>query len=241
MPLFRKILILSVSSIAIVAGARAAEITTTTTAAVRTSTANAGAPDDLTITENGSIKVADTSGFTAVTIDSDNDVTIDGTILIEDSDNTAGISILPGVQSNLAISGTVQLIEDYTRADTDSDDDDDGPLAIGANRTGILLGQGAAMNGSIHLQSGSYVQVEGNDSAGLLLLSPLNGNLRTQSSIIVTGDDAQGITAAGRVDGDVTIGGSVSARGENATGVRLDGGATGAVAVNGSVVSTGFV
>lgn len=241
MPLFRKILILSVSSIAIVTGARAAEITTTTAAAVKTSTANAGAPDDLTITDDGSIEVADTPGFTAVTIDSDNDVVIDGTILIEDSDNTVGISIEPGVQSNLTISGTVQLIEDYTRDDTDDDDDDDGPLAIGTNRTGILLGEGGAMEGAIYLQSGSYIQVEGNDSAGVVLLSPLNGNLRAEGSIAVTGDNAQGITATGRVDGDVTIGGSVSAKGENATGVRLDDGATGAVAVNGSVVSTGFV
>lgn len=241
MPLFRTFLILSVSSIALVAGADAAEITTTTTAPVKTSTANAGTPDNLTITDDGSIAVADTPGFTAVTIDSGNDVTIDGKIVIEDSDNTTSISILPGLETDLTVSGTIQLIEDYTRADTDDDDDADGPLAIGTNRTGILLGQGAAMEGSIHLQSGSYVQVEGNDSAGILLLSPLTGDLRTEGSITVTGDNAQGITATGRVDGDVTLGGSVSARGENATGVRLDEGATGAVSVNGSIVSTGFV
>lgn len=240
MPLFRKILILSVSSIAIVAGARAAEITTTTTAAVKTSTANAGAPDDLTIAEDGSIEAADTPGFTAVTIDTDNDVTIDGTILIEDSDDTTSVSILSGLQTNLTVSGTVQLIEDYTREDSDDDDDVDGPLAIGANRTGILLGEGAAMEGNLYLQLGSYILVEGNESAGVLLLSPLNGDLRAEGSISVTGTGAQGITASGRVDGDVAIGGSVSAKGENATAVRLDDGATGAVALNGSVVATGF-
>lgn len=240
MPLFRKILVLSVSSIAIVAGARAVEITGTTTAAVKTSTANAGTPDDLTITEDGSIEAADSHGFTAVTIDSGNDVSVEGTILIEDSDDSTGVSIQPGLQSNLTVSGTVQLIEDYTREDNDDDDDADGPLAIGANRVGVLAGDGAALDGAIHLRSGSSIVIEGNGSAGVLLLSPLTGNLRAEGTISVTGSQAQGITAAGRVDGDVTIGGSVSARGESATGVRLDEGATGAVAVNGSVVATGF-
>ncbi|PKP81646.1 MAG: hypothetical protein CVT79_09625 [Alphaproteobacteria bacterium HGW-Alphaproteobacteria-18] len=240
MRLFRKFLVLSVSSIAIVSGAQAAEITTKTSEPVKTSTANAGAADNLTITENGSIEVSETPGFTAVTIDSSNDVTHDGTILIEDSDNAAGIVIGPGLATNLVVSGNIQLIEDYTREDTDGDDDADGPLAIGSNRTGILLGQGAAMDGSIHVSSGSYLQIEGNDSAGILLLSPLNGDLRAEGAISVTGDNAQGITATGLIDGDVTIGGSVSAKGENATGVRLDQGATGAVAINGSIVSTGF-
>lgn len=240
MRLFRKLLIFSVSSLALAAGARAAEITTQTASPVRTSTANAGAAGDLTITENGSIEVEDMPGFTAVTVDTDHDVIIDGVILIEESDDTTGVHILPGLQTNLTLGGNIQLIEDYTREDTDGDDDADGPLALGANRTGILLDPGGAMTGSIHLQSGSYIQVEGNQSAGALLLSPLNGDLRAEGTISVIGDDAQGITATGRILGDVTIGGSVSAQGENATGVRLDGGASGAVAVNGSVVSTGF-
>lgn len=240
MRLFRKLLILSVSSIAIATGAQAAEISTTTSAPVRTSTANAGSADDLTLTENGSIEVEDSPGFTAVTIDSANEVTIEGDIVIEDSDNTVGVHILPGLQTNLTVSGNIQLIEDYTREDTDGDDDTDGPLAIGTNRTGILLDPDAAMAGTIHLQSGSYILVEGNESAGVLLLSPLDGDLRAEGTISVTGDNAQGLTATGLIDGDVTIG-SVSARGENATGVRLDEGASGAVAVNGSVLSTGFV
>ncbi|MFN3609822.1 MAG: hypothetical protein ACK4Y9_12220, partial [Hyphomonas sp.] len=107
MRLFRKLLIFSVSSLALAAGARAAEITTQTASPVRTSTANAGAAGDLTITENGSIEVEDMPGFTAVTVDTDHDVIIDGVILIEESDDTTGVHILPGLQTNLTLGGNI--------------------------------------------------------------------------------------------------------------------------------------
>ncbi|MFN3910723.1 autotransporter domain-containing protein [Hyphomonas sp.] len=241
MNLFRKLLVLSVSSISLAAQARATEITTTTTSPVSTSTLANGAPDDLVITDNGSIEVSDTPGFVAVTLDSSNDVTIDGAISIEDSDNTTGVYIVPGVSGNLTLSGSIALTEDYTREDTDDDDDDDGVLAIGTTRSAITLGSGAPLAGSISLASGSSVLVEGNDSSGLLLLSPLTGDLTTKGSISVIGTNAQGITASGLIAGDVLIGGSVSVVGEGGTALRLDDGVTGATSLNGSLISTGFV
>ena len=64
--------------------ASAVEITKSTTDPVSTSTIDDGAADDITITDDGTI-VADTeAGFVAVTVDSSNDVTNDGTIKIED-------------------------------------------------------------------------------------------------------------------------------------------------------------
>jgi len=240
MNLFRNFLILSVSSIALVSQARAAEISTSTSTGVSTSTAEGGVPGDIEITDDGSIEVSGTSGFTAVTIDSSNDVTIDGSIEIEDSGDATGVLIFPGLKSDLIVSGSIAIIEDYTREDLDDDDDADGPLAIGAGRTAILLGDGAPLTGTITLSSGSILQVEGNDSAGLVLLGPLSGDLTANGSISVVGDNAQALTATGNVDGNVTVNGSLSALGENATGLRLDDGATGAVVIGGSVTSTGF-
>lgn len=238
--LFRNFLILSVSSLALIQHARAAEISTATTTSVRTSTADDGQPGDIEITDDGSIEVSDTSGFTAITIDSSNDVTIDGSIEIEDSDDTIGVLIEPGLTSDLTISGHIWLTEDYSREDTDDDDDDDGSLAIGTGRTGIRLENGGPLTGSIRLETGSTINIEGNDSAGILLLDDLNGDLVANGTVSVVGDNAQAITASGIVDGSVTIKGTVSAQGENATGLRLDSGATGAVSVSGSVTSTGF-
>ena len=240
MHLFRNVLILSVSAISLALQARAAEISTSTSTPVRTSVAEGGQPGDIEITENGSIETSDAPGFTAVTIDSANDVTIDGSIEIEESDNSTGVLILPGLASNLTLSGTVTLLEDYSREDLDDDDDDDGPLAVGTGRYGVLLEDGAAMTGAISLLSDSSVQVEGNASAGVLLRSALAGDLTANGTIIVTGDAAQGLTAEQRIDGDVTLNGAVSATGAGATGVRLDEGATGAVVIGGSITSTGF-
>lgn len=241
MTLFRRFLILGVSSLALITEARAAQITTKTTEQARTSTADSGAPDDITITSEGSIEEADQPGFTALVIDSSHDVTIAGTILIEDSDDTTGILITPGVTSDIVLSGSIQLIEDYTRTDLDEDGDLDGPVAIGTGRAAILLESGAPLTGKIHLQSGSYILVEGNESAGVRLLGPVTGDIITGGSISVTGANAQGLTAEQRIDGDVTLKGSISANGENATGVRLDAGATGAVEIGGSIIATGFV
>ncbi len=242
MNLFRKLLVLSVSSISLAAQqARATEITTTTTSPVSTSTLADGAADDLVITDDGSIEVSDTPGFVAVTLDSSNDVTIDGAITIEDSDTTTGVYIVPGVSGNLTLSGSIALTEDYSREDTDDDDDDDGVLAIGTSRSAITLGSGAPLTGSISLISGSSLAVEGNDSSGLLLLSPLTGDLTARGAVSVIGTNAQGITATGLIDGDVLIGGSVTVVGEGATALRLDEGATGATTIGGSLLSTGFV
>lgn len=238
--LFRNFLILSVSSLALIQHARAAEISTTTTASVRTSTADDGQPGDIEITDDGSIEVSETPGFTAVTIDSPNDVTIDGSIEIEDSDDTIGVLIEPGLTSNLTISGSIALTEDYSREDTDDDDDDDGPLAIGTGRTAIRLNSGGPLTGSIRMETGSSLRVAGNDSAGILLLDDLLGDLVVNGTISVVGDNAQAITVSGIVDGSIAIRGAVSVQGENATGLRLDSGATGAVSIGGSITSTGF-
>lgn len=240
MTLFNKLLALSVSSFAIASSAHAVEIKTETSAQVSTSTANGGAADDLTITDNGAIVASEVPDFTAVTIDSNNNVVIDGAILVEESDTARGVLIRPGINADLTVSGSIKLIEDYTREDADDDDDADGPLAIGNDRIAIQLQPGAAMTGDILLSTGSIIEVEGNDSAGILLEGPLNGSLRSLAGISVTGDGAQGITAAQKVNGDVTVGGSVYAVGANATGIRLDDGATGTVTIQGAITSTGF-
>lgn len=237
----KKLLVLTVSSIAIASHAGAIEIDNETTVPVQTSTANAGNPDDITITADGSIEVSDSSGFTAVTINSSNDVAIDGLIQTEDSNDSTGVLINPGFNTNLTLTGDISLIEDYERTDQDDDEDDDGPVAMGNNRTAIQLGSGGSMTGNVRLDRGSAIIVEGNNSAGVLLEGTLNGDLISYGGISVTGQNAQGVTAQETINGDVEFRGTVVANGENATGVRLDGGATGAVSVSGAITATGFV
>src|SRR3546814_16197836 len=75
------------------------------------STANYGAPDDIEITDKGSVVP---TGGTAVTLDSGNDVKNAGTIQISDASNAAGIRATATGSGAITNSGKIVLDEDYT-------------------------------------------------------------------------------------------------------------------------------
>lgn len=217
------------------------EISSSTTTPVETSTINGGAASDITITEDGSINLADTDGVVAVTVNSSNNVTVDGDINIDDSDNATGIKIGPDYSSNISISGTVNVLEDYTRTDIDDDDDLDGDIASGTNRNGIFLESGGTHTGDITLESGSSIAIEGNNSSGITLGSKLQGNYTQDGTISLYGANSTGLDIQDDVSGDVLISGIVTVNGENANAVKTHGDIGGALTIESSVVSTGFL
>jgi uncharacterized protein with beta-barrel porin domain len=207
-------------------------VTTERTTPIATATANNGAADSIRITSAGSIKPA--SGV-AVTIDSNHNVTNEGTIQITGANNSAGIVAAAGTTATITNSGTIILDENYTPTDTDSDGDIDGPFAQGQNRFGIrALG---ALTGSV-VNSGA-ITIEGNNSAAISLEGPLNGSLISSGAISVVGDNSAGIRA-GAVSGNVALTGSIAAQGANATAVSLTGPIGGALSVQGSITATGY-
>ena len=220
--------------------ALAQEISTETTEPVTTSTIDNGAPGDVTITEDGSIELSGTEGQVAVTMDSDNNITHNGTISIVDTDNVAGIALQADRTGDLTMSGSISLLEEYEREDDDDDGDLDGPLAIGENRVGIRLDSGGTHTGEINLETGASILIEGNQSAGIRLGSNLAGSLTMDGLISVLGEDTVGIEIDDGATGDVLISGNVSAQGANARGISLDGNVGGNVTVESSVTSTGF-
>src|SRR3546814_9963810 len=123
---------------------------------VSTSTANDGAPDDIEITDKGS--VGPTVG-TAVTLDSGNDVKNAGTIQISDASNAAGIRATATGSGAITNSGKIVLDEDYTPKDDDDDGDLDGPFATGSNRFGIVTD--GAFTGSI--ATSGEITIDGNN------------------------------------------------------------------------------
>ena len=213
--------------------ASAADITTATTAPVSTS-----AVGDVNITSSGSITLT-APGSTAVTLDSNNTVLNQGAIDIANADNATGILIVGGVTGNVRSTSTITVDEDYTRPDTDSDNDLDGPYAIGSGRTGILLDNGGAFSGNISIAGGA-VTVEGNQSAVVRLQSVLNGLFANDGTLSVVGDDAFGVDAQQGVTGNFLQSGVITSRGLNAVGVSIKGDVGGAVTNEGSVVATGF-
>jgi len=213
-------------------------IATATTAPVRTSTANSGAASDVSITSAGSITLTSpAAGTAAVTIDSNNSVANAGTISIPNTDNVVGVRIAPTVTGSFTNNGTISLLEDYARTDTDSDGDLDGPLAQGTNRVGLLVEPGGTMTGDIAINGG--INVEGNNSYGVSARSALNGNYIQNSSVVIVGSNTVGVDLREDVSGNVEVG-TIAAQGEGAVGLRVLGDVGGEFMIDGSVSSTGF-
>ena len=233
----RRYLLLAAASPLCLAGAAFAEttITTTVTTPVTTATAASGSPDDLRITSAGAVQP---TGGAAVTLNSNNSVTVEGAVKITDANDATGVLVEGGRTGEVKLSGAIAVDESTAIKDVDSDGDNDGPFATGARRFGVRVIGTDPFNGSITQTAGS-ITVEGQDSAGISVESALNGSIRISGAITVSGDRSFGIHAAGPVSGDVTVGG-VSVQGANSVGLALDGDVGGRLTIAGSLAATGY-
>ncbi|MBI1339237.1 autotransporter domain-containing protein [bacterium] len=227
-------------AVSCVAQAYAQEVTTPLTDPIRTSTANSGQPANISITSAGSVTLTGRDGETAVTVDSSNTLANAGSITVNNSNNAVGVRILPGLTTGYSGTGSILVLEDYTRTDTDNDGDLDGPLATGTGRFGLLLEAGAPMVGSITFGAGSRVEVEGNESAAVSLRSAIDGSFRQSGTTSLIGSNGFGVDMRGDISGDVAINGFVSAQGENSVGLRSLGAVGGEFMVGGTITATGF-
>lgn len=218
-------------------------ITDTRTTPVATATINAGAPDDIFIDSDDGEITPTTSGA-AVTVNSNNTVTNEGVISTEEVDGSVGILIQGGVTTSIDNSGSISLVDDFDESDEDNDVDNDGDLdgafAEGSGRYGIRATGAGAITGTILNDVSGSIVIEGNDSWGISLESPLLGDLVTRGSISVLGDNARGVDVAANVDGTVEVSGSVTVQGVNAVAVTVDGDVAGALHIQGSVFATGY-
>uniref|UniRef100_UPI00286D8E2B beta strand repeat-containing protein n=1 Tax=Sphingomonas sp. TaxID=28214 RepID=UPI00286D8E2B len=205
-------------------------ISTATTTPVATATGN----DDIRITTTGSVRP--TSG-TAVTINSNDSVNNQGAIGVADANNATGILANPNLTGNITNSGTITLDENYTPTDTDNDGDLDGVFAQGSNRYGIHVLSGGTFTGAI-VNSGRII-IEGNDSAGIAIDSPLIGSIANSGDINILGNNVVGLRATD-VSGSVTfLNGTITAQGQNAVGVSL-GDVGGALVFQNTINVTGY-
>lgn len=219
-------------------------VTTAQTNPVTTAAANNGTAGSVTVNSGGSILVG--AGQAAVTMnDPGRNVTVNagGIVGSNDANNTNGIQLNNGFSGNVAINGAVNLLENFTLADTDNDGDLDGEYAAGTNRNGIFL-QPGAFTGDITIGTTGSINLEGNNSAGIRLDGRLTGNLSSAGVLSIVGDDTNGIAlnggAAGGVTGNVTINGVMAVRGENTTGLLVGAPIGGALNIAAQITSTGY-
>lgn len=207
-------------------------INTARTTAVRTSDAANGQPSDIRIESAGSVTV---TTATAVTIDSNHDVTNAGKIAIANVDNATGLLVTGARTADIVNSGTITIEETYTPTDTDNDGDIDGPFALGSGRTAIRVD--GPLTGTIN-HSGTIL-VEGNQSAGIRVTGPLTGTFTHDGKTTVTGNQSVGV-AVGDVSGNVRLAGEITVRGQGSQGAVFGGDIGGALRVQSAITVSGY-
>ena len=218
------------------------EVTDEITTPIATSTAgDGGVADNIVITTSGRVTLAPAA--TAVTLDSDNDVTHNGNINIEgDADGGVGIHVIGGNTGTLTVAGSISVVSETRATDTDDPADGrvNGPSAIGSNRVAILVDGAAVFTGDIITASSSAITVIGNDSSGLRVLTGIDGTLDLNGIIRMTGDNNTGIDVRGDISGDALVNGSVSSSGIGSQGVALMGDVDGSVRLSAAIATTAY-
>lgn len=194
---------------------------------------------DIEVTTAGSITV--TAGQTAITVNTGHDILMDGQLASNNANTVTGILIQGGNvgPNTIDVGGSINLLEDYTLADSDSDGNFDGNFALGTDRHGIFLQAGPTFTGDI-INSGS-IFVEGNNSSAITLNTLLTGDLVSSGGVNVSGDNSYGIAINGGVTGDVLVSGSTVVRGQNSVGVHVNGDIGGQLSISGSYSVTGYL
>jgi len=218
------------------------EITDEITTPLVTSTAgDGGGADNIVISTGGRVTLV--PGATAVTIDSDNDVTNSGSIIIEgDDDGGVGIHAIGGNSGTITHTGLIQVLAETRAGDTDDPADGivDGPIAVGSNRVAILVDGNAVFTGDIIASVGSTMTVIGNDSAGLRVLTGLAGNIDLAGNVRAIGDNSFGVEIRGDVTGNVDIDGRVEVQGEDSGGILIASDIGGAITIGATVNATAY-
>lgn len=196
--------------------------------------------DDVIIDGTGSVVI--TSAGPAVTLNSDNALTNQGTISITDVDDATGVSLEGGTSRSFTNSGNISVVEDFTPENTDDDPFVDGPRAQGSGRTGILISGASPFEGDVIMEASSNITVEGNDSFGINLATgaSLIGNLNNEGAISVLGDNGTAVNVAGNVTGNLDNRGTISVTGADSVGYAVSGDIQGGFVNSGNIGSNGF-
>ena len=225
--------------------AEAGDVTVSTATTTPLQTSQPAAPGDLTpgdVTVAAAGSIAIQAGQSAITLNSNNDVTNSGTTGLTGANqsNVRGINIVAGFNGAVSNTAAISFIEDYTASDTDSDGDLDGEWAQGTDRIGIFLSGAGAHTGDI--SNTGNIAIEGDNSYAIRLDSLLNGDLINAGTVTIIGDNGAGIAINGAgVNGDVIVGqGTMTIRGVNSRGLLVNAPVTGELSIRGTINVSGY-
>jgi len=214
-------------------------ISNSTNTPVQTATANNGAPSDVIVSGSIGLTTAGTATtpINALTLNSNNNVNITGSLGSTSLDYTGGLDILGGYTGSAVNQGTINITESYTPpTDPNNDGLYTGAFAQGSNRVGLeVTGSGvftgnnqtvSTANGNITVNGVTNlgtITVNGNDSYGVLIAAPIVGNYMSLSVIPAT----SATTSPTGSIGTITVVGQDSVGFEIAPGGAIDCAASG--------------
>lgn len=225
----------AVAPLSLAAGAAYGQTTISGSTTTPVATATAG---DVNVTSTGTINAATATPL--ITLNSNNVVILDGSLVANNTDGATGILILGGnTGSVVSTTGAITIGEDYTATDTvNGDGVVEAPFATGTGKYGLRLIGPSAFTGNLGLGGGG-ITVKGNNSFGISLEAPLNGQLQVLEPVTLLGDNSTAIRVLQPVTGFVAVSGVISATGAGARGVDLESSA-GSLRLYSSVVSTAY-
>ncbi|WP_292040405.1 MULTISPECIES: autotransporter outer membrane beta-barrel domain-containing protein [unclassified Brevundimonas] len=216
-------------------------VSTARTTPIATATATGSAPDDIRMSNAGSIAIA--SGV-AVRVNSSNGFDMDSgsSITMDKSENgSTAVLVEGGYNSPVTIGGRIAVNDKLeTAPDTNDDGIPDGPFAEGQDRYGLRVTGPGVSRGNILIENSGTIAVEGNNSRAVSIESDRQGNFTSYGQVSVTGDNSTAIHIGGATTGNVDILGTVNAKGENAQGVVVEGDVTGRANIQGAITATGY-
>lgn len=205
--------------------AAALEIDNERTTPVSTSTAVGSGPGDVEITDDGSIEV---STGPAVVIDSNNDVINNGTIELTSDTNAMGVRIVGPVLGSFTNNGTMTLAVRNSSG-----------VATGSGNMGVQIAGPGTYAGDIVFGSNSSLLVGGDNAIGLVLLTPMSGQITIGGAQTLDGTNVTAVLLSAPLEERFKIEGTITVRGEGARGIWIESPVLDRVWNNGSISVSG--
>ena len=232
-------------------------ITSGVNAPIATATATNGGPDDIDVS-TGSVSITAAApnavGVTpAITLNSSNNVSIEGSVSVSGVNNSAGVLVYGGTSTpigSIINSGTIANSVSYSPT-VNGNGLNDAPFAspTSAGLYGIRV-LGPSYIGDI--ENTGTITVQGQTSSAISIEAPLlsgslngtafTGSLINTGTISLTGDSGAAIQSlrTGSISGAVTIEGAVSALGTGSKAIDLEGDVGGRISIYSAVTATGY-
>ncbi|MEI7932954.1 MAG: autotransporter outer membrane beta-barrel domain-containing protein, partial [Alphaproteobacteria bacterium] len=198
---------------------------------------------DLTTVPGGGVTVR--TGGPAVTVDSNNNVTDNGTISVRGSE-TGGTGILvltgSGRNANISIGGALAGDDTVAAVDSDKDGDADGPFVTpGMVRYGIRVTGAGTYTGTIGVTLNAVASVKGESGSAVISVeSPMVGNIVTVGTLGALGNNSYGIRTTGALTGDIDLFGTIHTQGEGSSAISVEAPVDGRIIIQGQITNSGF-